>query len=130
MAFLRTGSKPGTGIVSSLVGLLFIVAFFVAAASLTKLVLVEQRLNAVAADSVRRLSAGQAIGNTLMVSEIEQHVDDMFPELAGNMSFFTQRTGNLTEFRIQLSNYSVQIWPGISAGPYTLSASATSHTES
>ncbi len=130
MIRLRSGSKPGTGVISSIIGLLFVVTFLVSAASLTKIVLAEQRLDAVAADSVRRLTVGEAFADATYQSGVEHQIEEMFPSYKKNMSFSLQREGSLLTLQISVSDISVSIWPGISAGPYTITASATSYIES
>lgn len=130
MFTLRTETKPGSGIVSSLVGLIFILTFLVSAAKLTEMVLLTQRLNALAADSVRRLTVGSGIANPNSEADVESRIDNLLPTYKNDLAFSLQRTGNLLTFQIRVSDYSITVWPGLGAGPFTLSATASSHMES
>ena len=130
MFTLRTESKPGSGIVSSLVGLIFILTFLVSAAKLTEMVLLTQRLNALAADSVRRLTAGGGLANPNSQAEIESRIKNLLPDYKNDLAFSQERSGNLLTFQIRVNDYSITVWPGLSAGPFTLSASASSRMES
>lgn len=130
MFTLRTETKPGSGIVSSLVGLIFILTFLVSAAKLTEMVLLTQRLNALAADSVRRLTVGSGIANPDSEAGVESRIDSLLPAYKNDLAFSVQRSANLLTFEIRVNGYSMTVWPGLSAGPFTLSASASSHMES
>jgi hypothetical protein len=130
MASLRTESEQGSGMISSLVGLIFVVAFLVAAAKLTKIVLVEQRLNALATDSARRLGTAGALQSQNSLNQVEGRIAALLPAYANDLSFSLEKNGDMLDFQIHLSNYSVTFWPNLGTRLYTLTASATSHIES
>ena len=116
--------------ISSLVGLIFVVAFLVAAANLTKIVLVEQRLNALATDSARRLGTAGALQSQNSLNQVEGRIAALLPAYANDLSFSLEKNGDMLDFQIHLSNYSVAFWPNLGTRLYNLTASATSHIES
>lgn len=130
MVILRTGAKPGSGVIGALVGLVLIAISLIAASKLAETVLLAQRLDALAADTVRRLTVASASINPDTRDILEQRIEDLLPNYRNNLSFSVLQSSNLVTFQIHLNDYSVSIWPGLSSGPYTLSAAATARSES
>lgn len=93
------------------------------------MVILTQRLNSLAADSVRRLSASSAINNPGALALAEQEVATSLPTYKNDLSYSLVSGASSLTFTIFLHNYSVLELSGMGAGPYTLSASATSHLE-
>lgn len=122
--------ESGSGIVGSLLGLLFVLVFMIAAARLAGLAMLDQRLNALASDSARRLAMGGASASPFSVSTVERHVREMLPGYGQDLSFQVTKATTMLTFEIELNHYSMSVWPGLSSGPYQLKASATSHLES
>lgn len=91
--------------------------------------LVSQRLNAAAQNSVRMLSVASANRNPLFTSQIETKVENEFPTYAKSLDFRLSQNGKLLTFEIELNNFPVSPWPTIQIGSYTLTASATSFVE-
>ena len=129
MITLRTEAKLGSGMIGALIGLVFIAVSLMAAAKLAETIILTQRLDALAADSVRRLTVASGSANPNTQNELEKRIEDLLPSYKNNLSFSLSQSSNLLTFRIQLNDYSVFIWPGLNAGPYTLSAAATARLE-
>lgn len=116
--------------VGALIGLIFVAICLLAVARLTETVLLTQRLDALAADSVRRITVASGVANPNAENEAELRIENALPNYRDDLSFSLMQTSNLVTFQIHLSNYSVAIWPGIGTGTYTLSVGATAREES
>lgn len=122
-------TEQGSGIISSFIGALFVLIFLIALSRLVGILLVSQRLNAAAQNSVRMLSVAGANQNPLFASQIETQIENEFPDYANSLFFNVNQNGNLLTFQIRLDNLPISPWPTIQAGSCTLSASATSFIE-
>lgn len=122
-------TERGSGIISSLIGAIFVLIFLIALSRLAGIMLVSQRLNAAAQNSVRMLSVASANRNPLFTSQIETKVENEFPTYAKSLDFRLSQNGKLLTFEIELNNFPVSPWPTIQIGSYTLTASATSFVE-
>lgn len=129
MSIFRAESESGSGIISSLIGILFVLTFLISLAKVTQLVLVTQQLNAVAQDSVRELAVGSAQNNPNSLSMVENHIVSMFPQFKNSLEYSFTSSNNIATFTIYLTGYTLEIWQKIGYGPVTLSASASAYME-
>lgn len=129
MSRLRTGDEDGTGIISSLVGVLFICFFLISVTKITEIILLTQRLDALASSSVRKLSVASAQGNAQAITQTESQISDSIPLYRNQLSYHLSTTTNFLVFSIFINDYSITVWPGLSLGPYRLKGSAAARIE-
>lgn len=126
---LRTQSETGSGLVSALVGLLLATLCLSSLAQLARMAILEQKLEALATDSVRILAAARSQADPLALRAAEAKIVTNLSSYGYQTGFSANNEEGTETFTISVTNYRLSIWPGLVLGPYTLSAAGASRVE-
>lgn len=129
MSFPRTKSENGSGIISSILGLLLVSVFLVSTAKISEMILLSQRLNAIAQNSVRQLAVVSSLNNPTALTDTEIRIGEILPKYRSSLNYSYAVKDSLATFTVSLPGYTLSIWPGIGTGPFDLSASASARLE-
>lgn len=122
-------TENGSGVISGIVGIIFILVLLIGLSRVAELVILDQRLSAVTVNSVRMLSLASHEQDPTFIEQIKNRLSTEFPNYQNSINCQLNRDGNLITLAVSLGNYSLSPWPSIGLATYPIRSTATSILE-